>query len=308
MDSTGDRSDDSPAIERDLSEQTDPSCDRPAEASEKSWLGEIADQLESDPQECWQALESLATVEPDLRLSIIDELSGLGARPAPRRCFACCRRHATRRHALRPARPSSEWMATAGLPLPLASVPPSTLENQETGSGRCDAAGERSLLLPVVPDRSRPRLVRCLVTPLDGLGRGSLVVSVNQADQRRTAAFLCDVRLGIRDVVGEVEPESPRAGGLIDALDQQPEAGCVRDVPELALGLLAGSLMLCWHGRRPAGARLARTVRSGPGFSRRASPRQFPAWTLASVPQAEMPGRAAGRARGMPLVAGLSRR
>ena len=42
---------------------------------ENSWLGEIVDQLECNPQECWQAVETLETLEPELRLAIIDELA-----------------------------------------------------------------------------------------------------------------------------------------------------------------------------------------------------------------------------------------
>ena len=40
-------------------------------------------------------------------------------------------------------------------------------------------------------------------------------------------------------------------------LDRQPEADCARDVPELALGLLAGSLLLCGPAVPRVGARLA---------------------------------------------------
>jgi hypothetical protein len=63
--------------------------------------------------------------------------------------------------------------------------------------------------------------------------------------QRRTAAFLCDLQKGICDVIGEVEPGLARPGSLLDEVNDQTGAGCVRNVPELALGLLAGSLMLC---------------------------------------------------------------
>ncbi len=88
-------------------------------------------------------------------------------------------------------------------------------------------------------------LVGCLVTPIDGHGCGSIAVSASQRGHRRTAAFLCDVRRGIRDAVGDVEPDSSSAGRLIDELSEQFGEACVRDVPELALRLLAGCLMLC---------------------------------------------------------------
>ena len=50
-------------------------ADREVEPREVGSLQEIAERLQSDPQECWQALEGLASVELEVRLSIIDELS-----------------------------------------------------------------------------------------------------------------------------------------------------------------------------------------------------------------------------------------
>ena len=166
---------------------------------------------------------------------------------------------------------------------------PTEVDHKNPGGGRWGADDERSLLEPAVAGRSGRRLIRCLVTPVDGQGRGSIVVSVNQSQERRTAAFLCDVRLGIRDAVGEVEPESPRAGGLIDALN---EVDCAGDIPELALGLLAGSLMLCGPAV-PTRVRdwLVGTV--GPGLQPAGFRATIPGLNPSSLPQAEMPGRAA---------------
>ena len=50
-------------------------------SAENTWLGEIVEQLECNPEECRQAVESLETLEPDLCLAIIEELATLGARP-----------------------------------------------------------------------------------------------------------------------------------------------------------------------------------------------------------------------------------
>jgi hypothetical protein len=97
----------------------------------------------------------------------------------------------------------------------------------------------------MLPRLTRPRLMRCLVTQVDGSGRGSIGLSVSNAQERRTAAFLCDVRSGICDALGEVEPESDTAGGLLDELEDQADSDCARDVPDLALGLLSGSLTTC---------------------------------------------------------------
>ena len=257
--------------------------------ADKSWLSEIVDQLERDPQECWQAFESLETVEPELRLSIIDELSGLSSRAGAEmllRLLSSARDPATSTA----ARSALERIdGDSRKPLRFAPLPPVTVD-REAGDGLSHADDERSLLVPLHAQRCGPGLTRCLVTPVDGRGRGSIVVSVNQRDQRRTAAFLCDVRLGISDVVGEVEPESPRAGSLIEALDQQSEGDCARDIPELALGLLAGSLMLCG----PAVPPLVRDWllgTLGPGFQPAGLPATIPGLNPSSLAQAEMPAR-----------------
>ena len=50
-------------------------------SSELGWLGEIIEQLENDPDECWQALEGLASVERDVRLAVIEALSRHRLRP-----------------------------------------------------------------------------------------------------------------------------------------------------------------------------------------------------------------------------------
>ena len=60
-------------------------------------------------------------------------------------------------------------------------------------------------------------------------------------------------------MVGDVEPESPHAGGLLDELIVQSADAGVSEATELAdLGLLAGSLMLCCDSGSSACPRLAR--------------------------------------------------
>jgi hypothetical protein len=142
--------------------------------------------------------------------------------------------------------------------------------------------------LPIAPGR---RLAGCLVTPIDGQGIGSIAVSASQSGQRRTAAFLCDVQLGICDVVGDVEPESPRAGRLVVELGDQVREACVRDVPELALGLLAGNLLLC-EGRLSRAAADWLTGVLGPGFEAAAFPACIPGLDPALIPGVEVPERA----------------
>ena len=113
-------------------------------AAENSWLGEIADQLESDPQECWQAFESLATVEPELRLSIIDELSRLGDRPGALmllRLLSSARDSATRAGA-RSALERMDGEAHSAFPI---APPPHFGGDPETGIG---GSGRRRWSVP----------------------------------------------------------------------------------------------------------------------------------------------------------------
>ncbi len=134
------------------------------------------------------------------------------------------------------------------------------------------------------------RIVRSIVTALDGEGRGTIVISVQDGDHRRTAAFRCDVRLGILDVVGEVEPEHPYSGGLIDEWIERADGDYVPVVPELALRLLGGCLGL-------SGPATPERVRDwvegvfGPGGLPPGLPAIFPGKEDA-VPVEEMPARA----------------
>ncbi len=100
----------------------------------------------------------------------------------------------------------------------------------------CDTSPPEPLGIPIVGS---------LVTPVDGQGRGTIVVSIRQSGQRRTAAFWCDVQQGILDVVGDVEPDTPSAGCLLNEWIDHTGGDCACDVPWLAVRLLGGSLLLC---------------------------------------------------------------
>ncbi len=141
-----------------------------------------------------------------------------------------------------------------------------------------------------LPDRLRLRLVASLVTPVDGSGRGSIGISVSDTLQRRTAAFLCDVRSGISDALGEVEPESDSAGGLLDELEDQAESECARDAPDLALGLLSGSLTTC-AGVVPPTVREWLDLMLGPEFQACSLPATIAGIDPSSISSAEMATR-----------------
>jgi hypothetical protein len=106
------------------------------------------------------------------------------------------------------------------------------------------AEPSRELVSLADEGNSRPRLVRCLVTAVDGSGRGSIVLSAARSGQRATAAFLCDVRKGIVDVSGQIEDDSPQAGRLVDEVGEQAGADAALALPDPALRLLAACLGL----------------------------------------------------------------
>jgi len=132
------------------------------------------------------------------------------------------------------------------------------------------------------------RLVRSLVTPSDGRGRGFVVVSISQAGQRRTASFWCDVMEGILDVVGEVEPDAHTAGRLLEDFVHQAGADAVAEDPELALGLLGGCSRLSGPGI-PGAVRDWLDGTLGPGFRAPALPGIIPGWEDLTIPDAELP-------------------
>ena len=143
---------------------------------------------------------------------------------------------------------------------------------------------------PLPAGRGELGIVHSVVTPVDGRGRGSVVISVRRNAQRRTAMFLCDVLLGIIDVVGEVEPESNRAGRLFDDLIDDRAGLCVQDAHELALGLLAGSLML-GDGHPPHPVRDWIDGTLGPEFQPAALPASMALERLCRSSLGEMPER-----------------
>ena len=289
MNSSPPESDDTPTLDCNLSDKLVTPRDRLTQSRERNWLEEIALQLENNPHECWQAIESLAQLEPQVRLSIIDELSALGPRSGATRLLRLLSstRDPATRSAAQLALERIVWHADS-LPKLTAS---STLAKVTSGTGGEKALGYGQPFLALAGrNGSGPRLARCLVTPVDGRGRATIVVSVNEMHQRRTAAFLCDVQRGIRDVVGEVEPESDRAGGLIDAF-YQPTGHCARDVPELALALLAGSLILTdVNATHAVGEWLLGTL--GPDFRPAELPTVISDLNASSIDHEEMPQRA----------------
>lgn len=194
--------------------------------AERSWLLEIIERLEEDPDECWPAYESLAVLDEEIRAQVVEALAPYGDRPGVGDLLRLLlsfddpdRRSAAIQEPVSPT-------GAAGLPA-IRTGP----------EGHAPALDEL---------RRSTRITRSLVTALDGDGRGTIILSAFDRGSRHTAAFQCDVRRGILDVVGEVEQEHPSAGRMIDEwISQADGVDHATDVPELAIRLLEGCWLLC---------------------------------------------------------------
>jgi hypothetical protein len=217
------------------------------DAVESGWLQEIVTRLQADPDECWPAIESLSAVDQETRVRVIAALAVYAERPGVRdllRLLGSALEPSVRSAAARALTLRSEvanidgqYSARAGIGpgAPVIGVSASLL------AIRADHA-ERDLRRDIHSPSAG--MARSLVTALDGEGRGTIVLSASDRGYRRTAAFRCDVRLGILDVVGEVEEEQPSAGRLVDEWIQQADGDYVLDAPELAVRLLEGCSLL----------------------------------------------------------------
>src|SRR5262249_32318652 len=160
--------------------------DRPL--SEHHALWEILEQLENDEGECWHALEGLASLELETRLSIIDELSRHHSRPGSSALLRI--------------------LSTLRDPLTRASAR-AALAWRESDVQRIQRQDIHARITPGIDgavSNAPSGVQRCLVAPVDGNGLSTIVISVHWMAQRRTAAFLCDLERGILDVFGDVEP------------------------------------------------------------------------------------------------------
>ena len=231
-----------------------------------SAIDDLLDGLESDPEESWDAFQGLESLDPELRRPIVAELIASPPSEGVTRLLHLlgASRDATVRGAARRA------LGTQDRPVV--------------------ARPRRGPTPPARIDRDPPRIVRSLATAVDGEGAGAVVLASVRGGRTSVAAFLCDVRGGIRDVLGHVE-DGPTVD--VDVFDRFPElaAGpCVEDAPGLATGLLAGSLML--SGREtPEAVREWLDATLGPGFHAGAILASRPEWSAPAVDAATLADR-----------------
>ncbi|HEX8200532.1 MAG TPA: hypothetical protein VF590_08590, partial [Isosphaeraceae bacterium] len=105
------------------------------------------------------------------------------------------------------------------------------------------------------------------------------------------AAFLCDVLRGVRAVIGQAGGAPEDVGACRAEFAARPDVDSVPDAPELALGLLAGSLLLCGPGTTPA-LRFWLERTAGPSFRARPFAGLAGGVDPAEVPRHELPRRA----------------
>lgn len=266
---------------------------------EEGSLEELAEQLEGDPEGTWLALQGLGAVEPEIRPQIIEGLAqgpiGPGLAEFLRLlCFA--HDPPTRAAALvalsQPGEPPDYLIAvweSLAADHPDAEI---VAQAQAWLGQRSDSQAN----MPAVLKSSRAlqaesRIVRSLVTALDGRGRGTIVLASYQKGSLAAAAFICDVRQGVCDVVGQADLESPQDAGLFEQLVEQTDLEVVEDVPELALRLLGGSVLLCGQSTTPT-LRYWLEATTPPGFRALPFPAPFPGWDPSELPFDEMTDRA----------------
>ncbi len=243
-------------------------------------LEELVADLELDPGECRRACEGLESVDVETRVSNIQGLTGISTGAGVIRLLELLAASAS---------PATREAALAGLSN-LNGGEDRVREDSSVAAERCDDPGagqvrgalelarDSSRELALVDDPARPRLVNCLVTAVDGLGRGSVAISATRQTERCTAIFLCDVERGITDAIGQVEVERQGAGALFDVARTQAGGLGIEGIPELALRLLAGSLSLSGPApARPVMEWLERTL--GRGFEPRPLPAPGAEWS-----------------------------
>src|SRR5207302_268567 len=108
--------------------------------------------------------------------------------------------------------------------------------------------------------------------------------------ERVTAAFLCDIETGVREVFGDVARESSEAGATFEEFAERVDCDVVEGAHTLALGLLSGCLTLCGPNTPPA-LRYWIEATAGPELRPHPFAAEFPGWDALAIPFAEMPRR-----------------
>lgn len=258
-------------------------------------LSQLAEQLEHDPEGIWLALQGLGSIEPELRPEIIAGLAEVPLGPGLiefLRLLGFAQAPELRDAALnilaRPDAATGPRLIEAWARIAADHSDPETVARARRWLG---GDAERSVSARAGADRPVPRLVRSRVTALDGRGQGTIVLSAARTGGGRvTAAFLCDVWSGIREVIGQVADDALEVETLFNEVCGPTALDQIDDAHALALDLLAGSLLLCGPKGPPA-IRYWLEATGGAAFRPRAVPAPFSGWDPALLPFDQVPGR-----------------
>ncbi len=207
----------------------------------------LAAELERDPGECWRAFQGLESIELEDRLRIIEGLSELAVGPGVRgllQVLASQGDEQTRPTARKVMERWDRGHLSSSRPAIAEAMGERAQEEDERSLERIGGAAAGSREIVRIGSVDRPDLVDSLVTTVDGAGRGTIGLSARRDGRRVTALFLCDVERGVRGAIGQVEEESDQAGGLLREFRAQEAGDGLAGAGELALGLLAGELLL----------------------------------------------------------------
>jgi hypothetical protein len=222
-----------------------------------AWLDDLLASLEQDPEQSWNAFQGLEAIDPESRLQIVAEL--LKARGGE------------------------------GLTRLLLLLGESRDDDTRAAVALPPDAGPTFAIATTGEPPSR-RVIRSLVTAVDGEGSGAIVVSTERRGGVSSAAFLCDVRKGILDVLGVAEADQAAESDLYEQFAELSSGQCVEDAPELALGLLSGSLMLSGRST-PSAVRPWLDAMLGGGFHSGSLLAARPEWASAPIDQAVLAER-----------------
>ena len=236
------------------------------EEADSSSIDEWAATMEDDPDGVWVALHGLAMVEPEIRPSIVESLIGLPLNPSLIEFLE---------------------VLTDG-------------EDREVGHAarRVLQAANSEVTSREAPPAHTTTIGRCLVSDVDGEGRGKIYLATSR-DRGRVAIFQCDVIRGIVSVTAEdleahrwVDGQDTGYQPIFDTFAAQTDGVYVADQPELTLGLLAGLIGITGTQPRPEVRAMLEQLLGMP-----LGPRPFPGaianFDPSTVPHKSMPGLAA---------------
>ena len=276
-------------------------------------LEALAAQLEEEPEGSWVALQGIGAVEPEVRVEIIAGLAESADGPglvAFLRLLAFAHDGPTRLAAIdalagRATDDADHRAAWASI---ARDHPDLEIRARARRRLAIDSDPDRAIAEALDrPDWPRPEPVGCLVSALDGEGRGSIVLAARDRGRWVVASYLCDVWHGIVDVVGQSGAGPTLASDLFDEIADARDRAIVEDAPALASGLLAGSMLLCGPGTNPA-LRYWLERTAGPEFQTSARSRASSGRRRPRRPDARVARRGrAGGPRRLPRIGSTAR-